>query len=108
MFWVDPGKEILDERIGARAAAMVRDGLLDEVRGLLARGVPADARPLQSVGYAEAMACLRNEIAEPALAEAIAASTRKLAKSQRTWFKGEELARGPVNADAIRTALLGP
>jgi tRNA dimethylallyltransferase len=74
----------LDERIAARARAMVADGFVDEVRRLHARGVAVDA-----VGYREMLACVAGESdLETALAATVRA-TRRFAKRQRTWFRRE-------------------
>jgi tRNA dimethylallyltransferase len=68
---------------------MIEAGLMDEVRGLLGNGVPPSAKPLQSVGYKECVETLNGSEPESTLAERIVQSTMKLAKQQRTWFKGE-------------------
>ncbi len=60
--------------------------------------VPANAKPLQSVGYAEAVACLQGSLSKEKLAEEITRNTRRLAKSQMTWFNGEELSQ-PLRPD---------
>lgn len=84
---VDRGE--LEERIRARAQAMLADGLLEEVRGLLAQGVPAEAKPMRSVGYLECADVLAGRASAAGLLEAIVHSTKKLAKQQQTWFRGE-------------------
>ncbi len=91
----------LAERIAERAAAMVAHGLVDEVRRLLAAGVPKDAPGLDAVGYREVVAMLDGRLPEAGLADAIAASTRQYAKRQETWFRGQ--LRGSVTwLDASR------
>ncbi|WP_258360490.1 tRNA (adenosine(37)-N6)-dimethylallyltransferase MiaA [Moorella sulfitireducens (nom. illeg.)] len=76
----------LYRRIEERVDAMIARGLVEEVRGLLARydyRLPA----LQAVGYKEIGAYLRGEME---LEEAIALlkrNTRRLAKRQLTWFR---------------------
>ncbi|RZA09896.1 MAG: tRNA (adenosine(37)-N6)-dimethylallyltransferase MiaA [Proteobacteria bacterium] len=91
-FSLELEKEELFRRIQQRTEAMLEAGLLAEVEGLLKAGVPADGKPLLSVGYAEAVACLRGSLAFERLGEEIEKNTRRLAKSQLTWFRGEELA----------------
>jgi tRNA dimethylallyltransferase len=69
-----------------------------EVQNLLASGVPASAKPLLSVGYKECLETLSGQEPAETLSERISASTRRLAKAQRTWFKSEqgvEMLRGP-------------
>jgi tRNA dimethylallyltransferase len=85
-----PAREALYARIDARVHAMVRTGWVEEVRGLVARGVPAEAKPFQFIGYTQ----LREHIeARMGLEEATAAiqqATRRFAKRQMTWFRREK------------------
>jgi tRNA dimethylallyltransferase len=74
--------------LDARVEAMFRAGLIDETRALLDR-YPPTARPFGTIGYKEAVAVVRGEMAE---AEAIAETrrrTRAYAKRQRTWLRSE-------------------
>jgi tRNA dimethylallyltransferase len=90
-------REALRSRIAARVDAMLAAGLVEEVRGVLARGVPPDAAGLDGVGYREVVALLANGSHLPTtdLCEAIAAATRAYAKRQETWFRNQ-LRDGPV------------
>ena len=92
-FHLEMDREELYRRIAARTETMLAAGLLKEVEGLLSSGVPAGAKPLQSVGYAEAVACLEGRLPKEKLGEEITRNTRRLAKSQITWFNGEELSK---------------
>ena len=79
----------LRERIAQRCRAMVEAGLLEEVRGLWARGYPRELPVLQTIGYREMGAVLAGEIK---LDEALVAMTRatcQLAKRQLTWFRAD-------------------
>lgn len=80
-------REGLHRRIGERVDAMLAGGLIDEVRGVLAQGVPADAPGLDGVGYREVVACLEGRLPRLALREAIVIATRQYAKRQETWFR---------------------
>ena len=76
--------EILDRRVDEMYAA----GLVDETKALLER-YPATARPFGTIGYKEAAAVARGEMA---LADAIAETkrrTRAYAKRQMTWLRSE-------------------
>lgn len=81
--------ESLERRIRLRTDLMLREGLVDEVKGLLARGLNPASPAAAATGYRETIAWLRD--GEPgglaALAEAIAVSTRQLAAKQRKWFR---------------------
>ena len=75
----------IDERFDAMIAA----GLVEEVRGLMARGHSPERPPLSTIGYKQIAAHLRNEMT---LADAIALAqrdSRRLAKRQLTWFRRE-------------------
>lgn len=87
--YLSPSKDELRERIEKRTATMVAAGLLDETKSLLQK-VPPSCKPMQSIGYKEAVLYLEGKI--PDLSAAIAQSTLRLAKQQMTWYRGEELA----------------
>ena len=79
----------LSERLTKRVDAQFDAGLLDEMRGLLAAGVPADARPFGGLVYRQAMEHLngvRNEAETRAL---IAQENRRYARRQLIWFRKE-------------------
>ncbi len=79
----------MDRRIEARAARMVREGLLEEVRALLARGFgPADPG-MTGTGYREAAAHLEGRTALEETVLEIARSTRRYARRQLTWFRNQ-------------------
>lgn len=81
-------REVLYERVDRRIAQMLEMGLLDEVRALLAAGVPADGEAMSALGYRESVAFLRGEIEdEDALATEIGRSTRRFIRAQANWFR---------------------
>ncbi len=110
---LNPPRAALYERINRRVQQMLEAGWLEEVRRLLAKGVPADAKPFQFIGYSELRAHLRRgdfTSPQPAadregdftspppvldregLEQTIAAiqqATRRYAKRQLTWFRKE-------------------
>lgn len=77
-------REILNARISERVDAMMQEGLLQEVTGLLPH---ANSNALQTVGYKEIFAHLRGEISLEQAAMQIKQNTRQYAKRQMTWFK---------------------
>ncbi len=93
----------LAERIRGRVGAMLAAGLVEEVRGVLASGVPADAPGLTGVGYREVVSHLAGELEAAKLPEAIAAATRQYAKRQETWFR-HQLRGGVAALDASAAA----
>ena len=77
----------LYEQINRRSERMIEDGLLEEVRGLLARGFGLDLKPLRSVGYRQMGAVIRGELDLSEAAVEMKQETRHLAKRQVTWFR---------------------
>ena len=94
-------RAVLRRRIAARTRAMLGAGLVDEVRRVLAGGVPADAPGLDAVGYREVVQFLQGGLAEADLEAAIVAATAKYAKRQETWFR-HQLAGDVMTLDATR------
>jgi tRNA dimethylallyltransferase len=87
---LDPPRQAIYERINRRAEAMFANGLVDELRSLLASGVPRDAWPLGALGYRQALAVLEGTISVEQAVEDTAKSTRNYAKRQLTWFRRQE------------------
>ena len=79
--------------IDRRSERMIAAGLLDEVRGLIRRGFGLELPPLQSVGYRQMGAVIRQELALDKAAEAMKRETRRLAKRQLTWFRRDDAIR---------------
>ena len=78
---------VLDRRVGERAEAMFRDGILDETRDLLERNLDPDTPALTGHGYAEAA---RHVAGEWSLDEAIAGTARRVrryVRRQLSWFR---------------------
>ena len=84
---LEPPREALREAVERRTADMMARGLLDEVRRLLERGYAPDLRPLRAIGYRQAVAVLRGEMAAAEAPRAIVAETMRYAKRQMTWFR---------------------
>ncbi|MPN51996.1 tRNA dimethylallyltransferase [bioreactor metagenome] len=80
-------REELRRRIGLRVDEMVKNGLLDEVRALLAAGVPRDSTALQAIGYKEFLGVLDGTAAPEEAAEEVKLRSRQYAKRQLTWFR---------------------
>ncbi|WP_123931162.1 tRNA (adenosine(37)-N6)-dimethylallyltransferase MiaA [Thermodesulfitimonas autotrophica] len=83
-------REELYRRIEARVDAMLAAGLVDEVKRLLARGVPREATAMQALGYKEIAAYLKGEVTFEEAVRLLKRNTRRFAKRQFTWFKREE------------------
>lgn len=81
---LDCDRPTLDARVAGRVDRMWAAGLVDEVDGLLARGLGRTAS--RAVGYAEVAAMLRGELTEQEARDATTAGTRRLARKQMGWF----------------------
>lgn len=103
-FRIEMPKEELRSRVEKRTHEMLAAGLLAEVRGLLAKGISPDSKPMQSVGYRESLEFLKGDFTFDELPGKIVAATMKLTKAQSTWFKGEELAQ-PLLAPYLENLL---
>lgn len=84
---LSPEREALHERIHARTGAMLASGWMNEVRGLLASGLPVDAKPFDFIGYRELRAVLQGEMPLEEARASIQQATRRYAKRQLTWFR---------------------
>jgi tRNA dimethylallyltransferase len=84
-----PPRPALYARIDARVNEMLAAGWLDEVRALVASGVPENAKPFQFIGYADLRAHLEGRLALAAAVANTQQSTRRFAKRQLTWFRRE-------------------
>ena len=93
----------LAQRIEARVAAMLRAGLVDEVRRLRAAGLEKNPSAAKAIGYREVLAMLGGALPEAQLAAEIAQNTRGLVKKQRTWFRTQLPAHRVVAAEALRS-----
>jgi len=76
-----------NRRINSRVKKMIAAGLVDEVKSLLAEYKPLSKQARCAIGYAEIIDYLNGKISLEDATELIKKNTRRLAKSQRTWFK---------------------
>lgn len=86
---LDPPRTELVERLNRRLERMFARGLIEEVRGLLAAGVPPGAKPFESLGYKEVLESIRGELTTEQAVAAAQLATRQYAKRQMTWFRRE-------------------
>lgn len=85
---IPSSRSVLHERIATRFAAMLKDGLVEEVRGLQKKyALNPELPSMRAVGYRQAWQFLAGEINEAELLEKGIAATRQLAKRQLTWLR---------------------
>ncbi len=89
VFALNPTRAELYRRIDLRAEAHFRAGLVEEVRALLARGVPAETSALGAHGYRRVVEYLRGERTLESAIEQTKLDVRHYAKRQLTWFRRE-------------------
>jgi len=77
------------ERVSRRVDQQFARGLMDEVRGLLARGVPETARPFGGLVYRQALGLLHGARDEADTRALIARENRQYARRQLIWFRKE-------------------
>ena len=87
----DVPRDELTARIGARTAAMLAAGWVEECRALRSRELSPTAR--QALGYAELLAHLDGECTLDDAAERIRVRTRRYAAYQARWFRGDPRVR---------------
>jgi tRNA dimethylallyltransferase len=86
---LDPPREALYERLDARLEHMFAAGLLDEVKYVLSLGFPPASKAFEAHGYRQALQLLYGELDAAQALEAAKTNTRRYAKRQWTWFRGD-------------------
>ncbi len=66
---------------------MLENGLVEEVEGLLSRGIDEKYQCMQAIGYKEVLACLKNGNLHSTMSGIIKQNTRHYAKRQIVFFK---------------------
>ncbi|MEU8191966.1 tRNA (adenosine(37)-N6)-dimethylallyltransferase MiaA, partial [Micromonospora carbonacea] len=84
---VDLDTAALDERIALRVDRMWADGLVDEVRGLLDRGLPEGRTASRALGYQQVLRFLAGELTEAEAHDETIRATRRFVRRQRSWFR---------------------
>ncbi len=75
----------LHERIALRVELMWEQGLVEEVRGLLERGLRESTTAVKAIGYPETIGYLDGELTEAECKERIVIATRRFARRQEQW-----------------------
>jgi tRNA dimethylallyltransferase len=76
--------------IDRRCDQMIAAGLIDEVKGLLARGYGLDLKSLRSLGYRHMGLFLMGQLSLEQAVFLMKRDTRRLAKRQLTWFRSDQ------------------
>lgn len=87
---LSPPRDELYARVNLRCMRMFEQGLVEEVRSILARGYGPDAKAFESIGYQQSLAVIEGRMS---VAEAVASTqqaTRNYAKRQWTWLRRDQ------------------
>lgn len=106
VYWLHPPRDWLYARIDRRVEQMFAAGMVEEVRGLLARSEPMSRTARQGLGYKEVIEHLETgrDLAETI--RDVQTRTRQFAKRQHTWFRNlEECTEVIVSGDESPRAL---
>jgi tRNA dimethylallyltransferase len=79
----------LHERINRRVDAMFAQGLVEETRQLLKRGLSDNPTAMQALGYRQVIEHLRGDRSLAETIDLVKLRTRQFAKRQMTWFRGQ-------------------
>lgn len=86
---LSPPTSLIADRVRQRVDAQFERGLMDEIRRLLARGVPETARPFGGLVYRQALELLHGVRSEADTRELIVRENRHYARRQLIWFRKE-------------------
>ena len=86
VFAISWDREVLYDRINKRVDIMIKQGLIQEVKGILEE---YDEFPtaMQGLGYKEVVQYLKGEYTKEEMIEKLKMETRRYAKRQLTWFR---------------------
>jgi tRNA dimethylallyltransferase len=82
-------RQELYQRINERSEVMVEAGLADETARLLSEGYSPHLKPMQAIGYRHMIKYLRGDIPLTEAVCQLQSDTRRYAKRQITWFRGD-------------------
>ena len=99
LVFLDVPWDDIDARIARRTEQMLDAGLLEE-----AERIGVEATAANAVGYPQARAYLRGWSTKAELRESLARATRRYARRQRAWFRGEPATLW-LRPDAVKNAV---
>tara|TARA_X000000368_G_scaffold57514_1_gene40758 strand:- start:196 stop:1086 length:891 start_codon:yes stop_codon:yes gene_type:complete len=76
-------------RVELRAAQMLRQGLIDEVRALMNAGIESNPSAASAIGYRETINYINGHLSADELMPLIIKNTMQLVKKQRTWLRSQ-------------------
>lgn len=91
---VDISRELRRERISMRLEKRLQEGMIDEVKGLLDSGIPADDLIYYGLEYKYVTLYVTGQLEYRYLLQELEVAIHQFAKRQMTWFRGMEERRG--------------
>ncbi|WDI32059.1 tRNA (adenosine(37)-N6)-dimethylallyltransferase MiaA [Hyphococcus flavus] len=86
---IEPSRETLYARCDQRAAQMLSEGAIEEVKSLIERGLDPSLPVMKALGVPEIAAFFSSEITREEALATLQQSTRRFAKRQLTWFRNQ-------------------
>ena len=90
IFGVSIDRELRREKITRRLRARLDEGMVDEVRGLLAEGIPADDLIYYGLEYKYLTEFIIGRLTYDEMFRQLEIAIHQFAKRQMTWFRGME------------------
>ena len=84
---LNSAREHLVDRLATRVRGMWEAGLVDEVRGLIDKGIRDSKTASQAIGYAQALASIDGKISEEEAIDETILLTQRYARRQMSWFR---------------------
>jgi len=83
-------REVRNARIDRRLDARLKEGMVEEIRGLLEAGVPAETLISYGLEYKFVTLHLTGQLSYDEMRQKLAVAIHQFAKRQMTWFRGME------------------
>lgn len=99
-------RQRLDERIDSRVEQMWADGLVDEVRGLLERGLRDGRTAIRAIGYRQVVDMLDGNVSESEAKAAVQKATRRFFRKQLGWYRRDPRIQWLEAGDIDNVALI--
>ena len=99
-------RKLMDERIRLRVDRMWADGLVDEVRSLVAEGLREGVTASRGLGYQQVLEHLAGVLTEEESRQATVDGTRRFARKQLGWFRRDPRIRWIEHDDPSASAII--
>ncbi len=90
LFCISPEREVLYEKINKRVDIMIENGMLEEVRTVYEKGIKEDHQAYKAIGCRQLIDYFKGACTLEEAIDKIKQESRRYAKRQLTWMRGEE------------------